>query len=89
MNIGIRMEDEKDDSELSEQFAIFCASKKKEFHEAGIRRITFVIFYKQQFPRYFTYRLEVKGVCVVLEFWMVDWRACKYMDQGTQVEIQT
>lgn len=56
MNIGIRMEDEKDDSELSEQFAIFCASKKKEFHEAGIRRITFVIFYKQQFPRYFTYR---------------------------------
>ncbi|KAK3859492.1 hypothetical protein Pcinc_034403 [Petrolisthes cinctipes] len=56
MNIGISMEDEKDDSELSEQFAVFCASKKKEFHEAGIRRITMVIFYKQQFPRYFTYR---------------------------------
>ncbi|XP_069956208.1 acetyl-CoA carboxylase isoform X2 [Cherax quadricarinatus] len=57
MNIGIRMEEEeKDDSVLSEQFAVFCASKKKEFHEAGIRRITMVVFYKQQFPRYFTYR---------------------------------
>lgn len=57
MNIGISMEEEKDDSELSEQFAVFCASKKKEFHDAGIRRITMVVFYKQQFPRYFTYRL--------------------------------
>lgn len=73
MNIGIRMEEEKDDSELSEQFAIFCASKKKEFHEAGIRRITFVIFYKQQFPRYFTYRLEVKDVWGFLSaLWLTD-----------------
>lgn len=56
MNIGISMEEEKDDSELSEQFAVFCASKKKEFKDAGIRRITMVVFYKQQFPRYFTYR---------------------------------
>lgn len=56
MNIGICMEEEKDDSELSEQFAVFCASKKREFNEAGIRRITMVVFYKQQFPRYFTYR---------------------------------
>ncbi|XP_042208168.1 acetyl-CoA carboxylase-like [Homarus americanus] len=56
MNIGIRMEEENNDSELSEQFSVFCASKKKEFHEAGIRRITMVVFYKQQFPRYFTYR---------------------------------
>lgn len=56
MNIGISMEEEKDDSDLSEQFAVFCASKKKEFKEAGIRRITMVVFYKQQFPRYFTYR---------------------------------
>ncbi|XP_045594879.2 acetyl-CoA carboxylase isoform X3 [Procambarus clarkii] len=55
MNIGIRMEEE-DDSQLSEQFAVFCASKKVAFHEAGIRRITMVVFYKQQFPRYFTYR---------------------------------
>lgn len=59
MNIGIRMEEEKDDSDLSEQFAIFCASKQNEFHEAGIRRITIVAFYNQQFPRYFTYRLVV------------------------------
>ncbi|KAK7068522.1 hypothetical protein SK128_027163 [Halocaridina rubra] len=56
INVGICMEDEKDDSELSEQFSIFCASKKKELCEAGIRRITMVIFYKRQFPRYFTYR---------------------------------
>ncbi|MPC07509.1 Acetyl-CoA carboxylase [Portunus trituberculatus] len=56
MNIGISMEEEKDDSELSEQFSVFCASKRKEFKEAGIRRITMVVFYKQQFPRYFTYR---------------------------------
>lgn len=56
MNIGFSMEEEKDDSDLSEQFAVFCASKQQEFQEAGIRRITMVVFYKQQFPRYFTYR---------------------------------
>ncbi|XP_068249206.1 acetyl-CoA carboxylase isoform X1 [Palaemon carinicauda] len=56
MNIGICMEEEKDDSVLSEQFSIFSASKKKELCEAGIRRITFVVFYNQQFPRYFTFR---------------------------------
>lgn len=56
MNIGISMQEEKNDSDLSEQFAVFCASKKKEFKEAGIRRITMVVFYEKQFPRYFTYR---------------------------------
>lgn len=72
MNIGISMEEEKDDSELSEQFAVFCASKKKEFHDAGIRRITMVVFYKQQFPRYFTYRLVLhiynELLCMLMAF---------------------
>ncbi|XP_076067982.1 acetyl-CoA carboxylase isoform X2 [Oratosquilla oratoria] len=56
MNIGIRLDKEMDDSELRELFANFCATKRKEFKDAGIRRITFVVFFKQQFPRYFTYR---------------------------------
>ena len=56
MNVGIRIEEELDDANLSEQFSLFCVGKKKHFEEAGIRRITFVVFYKQQFPRYFTYR---------------------------------
>ncbi|CAL4061242.1 unnamed protein product, partial [Meganyctiphanes norvegica] len=56
MNIGIALEEEQEDSEISEQFAAFCGTKKQEFYEAGIRRITFVVFYHQQFPRYFTYR---------------------------------
>lgn len=80
MNIGISMEEEKDDSELSEQFAVFCASKKKEFHDAGIRRITMVVFYKQQFPRYFTYRLVIaihtKFLCMAMTFTRIffyDW----------------
>lgn len=58
MNIGISMEEEKSDGDFSEQFAVFCAGKKKEFKDAGIRRITMVVFYRQQFPRYFTYRYE-------------------------------
>ncbi|KAB7507632.1 Acetyl-CoA carboxylase [Armadillidium nasatum] len=56
INVGILMEKEMDDSELSSQFGHFCANKKQEFSDAGIRRITFLVFFRQQFPRYFTYR---------------------------------
>ena len=60
INVGIGLEKEMDDSDLSKRFANFCAQKKSEFEEAGIRRITFLVLLKQQFPRYFTYR------CVLL-----------------------
>lgn len=56
MNVGLLMDVELDDAEASEMFAQFCAANTDTFKLAGIRRITFILFYKQQFPRYFTYR---------------------------------
>ncbi|KAF2367472.1 Biotin carboxylase-like N-terminal domain [Trinorchestia longiramus] len=62
MNVGVRMAADLDDCEASELFANFCATHKDDFMATGIRRVTFIIFYKRQFPRYFTYRSR-NGFC--------------------------
>ncbi|KAA0203266.1 hypothetical protein HAZT_HAZT011828 [Hyalella azteca] len=56
MNIGLRMTADLNDYEASEMFASFCQAHREDFKNTGIRRVTFIIFYKRQFPRYFTYR---------------------------------
>ncbi|XP_067945833.1 acetyl-CoA carboxylase-like [Watersipora subatra] len=44
------------DDELSEKFYNFCQSMSGEMKGKGIRRITFAVLYKKQWPKYFTYR---------------------------------
>lgn len=56
MNVGVLMSGDLSDSEASRKFADFCAQNTESFKLVGIRRITFVVFYNRQFPRYFTYR---------------------------------
>ena len=50
MNVGIRVEEELDDANLSEQFSLFCVGKKKHFEEADIRRIILLYFISNNFP---------------------------------------
>lgn len=55
LNVALKM-DQKEDNQLSEQFAAFVAKNREALLEKGIRRITFVILYKRHFPKFFTYR---------------------------------
>jgi len=56
LNIAIKMEHETDDNILADQFAKFCIKNCENFLFRAIRRITFVVLHRRQFPKYFTYR---------------------------------
>lgn len=56
INVAIRYTEEVDDNYLSEKFSAFCASKRPLLIERGIRRITFVVLFRRQHPKFFTYR---------------------------------
>lgn len=56
LNVAIKRENEVDDNVLSEKFAQFCIKHRETFLERGIRRVTIVVLYRRQFPKYFTYR---------------------------------
>ncbi|XP_045508569.1 acetyl-CoA carboxylase isoform X2 [Colias croceus] len=54
--IGIRDTGETDDGAVSRRFGHFCRVHARELHQKRIRRITFMLLIKRQFPKFFTYR---------------------------------
>src|SRR5258705_5476662 len=56
VNVAIRLEGEKEDNALSEQFGQFFARNKDILIEQGIRRISFIVLNRRHFPKFFTYR---------------------------------
>ncbi|CAK1546473.1 unnamed protein product [Leptosia nina] len=54
--IGIRDSGEADDGAVSRRFGHFCRAHTRELHQKRIRRITFMLLIKRQFPKFFTYR---------------------------------
>ncbi|CAH2056096.1 unnamed protein product, partial [Iphiclides podalirius] len=54
--IGVRDSGESDDSAVSRRFGSFCRAHRHELHAKRIRRITFMLLIKRQFPKFFTYR---------------------------------
>ena len=56
LNVAIRYDQVVDDTELSEGFTAFCLAKRAVLVEQGIRRITFVVLFRRQHPKFFTYR---------------------------------
>ncbi|KAA0716748.1 Acetyl-CoA carboxylase 2 [Triplophysa tibetana] len=56
INVSIKQADTEDDDALVSGFTTFAQSKKNLLHEYGIRRITFLIAQKREFPKFFTFR---------------------------------
>ncbi|XP_055926217.1 acetyl-CoA carboxylase-like isoform X1 [Argiope bruennichi] len=56
INVAIMMQNIEDDNQYSKRFSIFCKENREVFMEKKLRRITFIVLHKQQFPEYFTYR---------------------------------
>ncbi|XP_044052798.1 acetyl-CoA carboxylase isoform X2 [Siniperca chuatsi] len=56
INVSIKTADTKDDDALVTAFTAFAQSKKAVLFECGIRRITFLIAQKREFPKFFTFR---------------------------------
>lgn len=54
--MAIRYDEEVDDTTLSEKFAALCAAKRLALVDHGIRRITFVVLFRRQHPKFFTFR---------------------------------
>lgn len=45
-----------EDTVLSEKFTAICVQKRPLLIERGIRRITFVVLFRRQHPKFFTFR---------------------------------
>ncbi|XP_028270699.1 acetyl-CoA carboxylase isoform X2 [Parambassis ranga] len=56
INVSIKTADTEDDDALVTDFTAFTQSKKAVLFEYGIRRITFLITQKREFPKFFTFR---------------------------------
>ncbi|XP_053336754.1 acetyl-CoA carboxylase 2 isoform X2 [Clarias gariepinus] len=56
INVSIKSADTEDDDALVTEFSDFAQSKKVVLYEYGIRRITFLIAQKREFPKFFTFR---------------------------------
>ncbi|XP_028850871.1 acetyl-CoA carboxylase 2 isoform X3 [Denticeps clupeoides] len=56
INVSLRTADSEDDDALVTAFTIFAQFKKALLYEYGIRRITFLIAQKREFPKFFTFR---------------------------------
>ncbi|PSN52685.1 Acetyl-CoA carboxylase [Blattella germanica] len=56
LSIGIKDKGDTDDSTLSRMFGDFCSQHREELVRRGIRRITFAVLVRRQFPKFFTYR---------------------------------
>ncbi|XP_017269284.1 acetyl-CoA carboxylase isoform X2 [Kryptolebias marmoratus] len=56
INVSIKSADTEDDDALVKAFTAFAQSKKDILFEYGIRRITFLIAQKREFPKFFTFR---------------------------------
>ncbi|XP_054904810.1 acetyl-CoA carboxylase isoform X2 [Poeciliopsis prolifica] len=56
INVSIKTADTEDDDALVKAFTAFAQSKKAILFEYGIRRMTFLITQKREFPKFFTFR---------------------------------
>nr|XP_015221745.1 PREDICTED: acetyl-CoA carboxylase 2 isoform X3 [Lepisosteus oculatus] len=56
INVSIRSADTEDHDALVAAFSSYAQSKKTIFFEYGIRRITFLVAQKREFPKFFTFR---------------------------------
>ncbi|XP_054466487.1 acetyl-CoA carboxylase isoform X1 [Anoplopoma fimbria] len=56
INVSIKTADTEDDDALVTAFTAFAQSKRAVLFEYGIRRITFLIAQKREFPKFFTFR---------------------------------
>ncbi|PNF15149.1 hypothetical protein B7P43_G14819 [Cryptotermes secundus] len=56
LSVGIKDNGDTDDSTLSRMFGGFCNSNREELANRGIRRVTFAVLVRRQFPKFFTYR---------------------------------
>nr|XP_023689142.1 acetyl-CoA carboxylase 2 isoform X6 [Paramormyrops kingsleyae] len=56
INVAIRSADSEDDDLLVTAFSTFAQSKKSILFDYGIRRITFLVANKREFPKFFTFR---------------------------------
>jgi len=56
LNVAIRMATNEPDDTWAAIFGNFCADRREMLADHGIRRITFIVLYKREFPKYFTFR---------------------------------
>ncbi|XP_053725576.1 acetyl-CoA carboxylase isoform X1 [Synchiropus splendidus] len=56
INVSIKTADTEDDDALVSAFTAFAQSKREILFEYGIRRITFLVAQKREFPKFFTFR---------------------------------
>ncbi|XP_068461041.1 acetyl-CoA carboxylase isoform X2 [Clinocottus analis] len=56
INVSIKTADTEDDDALVTAYTAFAQSKRAVLFEYGIRRITFLIAQKREFPKFFTFR---------------------------------
>ncbi|XP_061907231.1 acetyl-CoA carboxylase isoform X1 [Entelurus aequoreus] len=56
INVSIKSADTEDDDVLVAAFTSFTQSKRTSLFEYGIRRITFLVAQKREFPKFFTFR---------------------------------
>ncbi|XP_047674506.1 acetyl-CoA carboxylase 2 isoform X2 [Tachysurus fulvidraco] len=56
INVSIKSADTEDDDALVTAFTEFTQSKKDVLYEYGIRRVTFLVAQKREFPKFFTFR---------------------------------
>ncbi|KAJ3603855.1 hypothetical protein NHX12_028596 [Muraenolepis orangiensis] len=56
INVSIQSADTEDDDDLVSELTTYTQSKKGLLFEYGIRRITFLIAQKREFPKFFTFR---------------------------------
>ncbi|XP_063051128.1 acetyl-CoA carboxylase isoform X2 [Engraulis encrasicolus] len=56
INVSIRSADTEDDDALVTELTAFAQLKKSLLHDYGIRRITFLVAQRREFPKFFTFR---------------------------------
>ena len=61
LNVAIRYKSIVDDTLLSDTFTAFCLAKRAVLVERGIRRITFVVMFEHQHPKFFTTVLAISS----------------------------
>ncbi|XP_067263608.1 acetyl-CoA carboxylase 1 isoform X5 [Chanodichthys erythropterus] len=60
LNVAIKTDSDIDDDGLAAMFREFTQSKKSLLFEHGIRRLTFLVAQKREFPKFFTFRARDK-----------------------------
>lgn len=68
LNVAIRFKKKEEDESHAYVFDRFCSSKRYELATFGIRRITFLVLHKREFPKYFTFRSKKQ---VIFSFWFI------------------